>query len=280
MSKIYLFLVVIIVVIGFNGCAVTKLTPEKIKEIKADCKAKEDKEFLGTFLYASGECLQYVKFNEFKSDEINIYLHGSYRSGGNPLPSYYNNKLEILANSGIPTYVIALPGYNHSTSNRFGRITQTSRSYLAAEYDYIVFVKEVLEAIKKKENAIKLNVIGHSAGATLATNISGLYPKLINKVAVYEGNYDMEFYNFLRGWSAKYPAITIMRNIGSIDKSTKFYVLYGKLSNKKEPQESTRFIDALKSRDINVESKEYPFLGHSTSSEVFHDIVKYLKKKI
>jgi len=252
----------------FSGCA-----SNGIQVTQAECLNKPSV----NNMFVAGECLNYEKFDGHKKGKVIVFLHGSSTSFPNPISYVFDWGQNLKSRTGVTTYILNLPGYAGSSANNWYRMYQTGRSYNAVNPGFVKFTADMLQSIKEREESSELYVVGHSSGATLAATISGYKPGLIQKVMAYEGNYDVDYYRAIRGWSNKYHATDFMTYKDEIDKKTKFLNMYGMKSTKSKPEESLRFTKMLKENGLFVKTIAYPEMGHNMyEDEVFDEVVKFV----
>ena len=217
---------------------------------KSECESKD-----GDFIFNVGECLEYSSVGPTNSEEITVVIHGVWDKGTNTLGRYsvYASNLNFITD--VTTIAVALPGYSNSTTNKFPALDNDKIENLAAKKDYVEFVASLVQNLKDKYGAKKINYIGHSAGAMIGATITGLYPDLIDNIVLAGGRYDIHEVS-----DAK-DLISVVDVIEKID-DTKFLLIYGTEDEISKPKVTKEFYELAKNRDLDVDILEVKGAKH------------------
>ncbi|VAY87546.1 hypothetical protein MNB_ARC-1_458 [hydrothermal vent metagenome] len=219
----------------------TITTEEKVSQI--ECKSKGD-----GYIFAGGECIQYIEAEGDKKDTLNIIVHGAWKEGTDTLARYAVFVETINLNTDITTVAVALPGYSQSSTNNFkGLLNGHNKPTLVGEKKYIVFMNELIKKLKQKYKATTINYIGHSAGAILGATITGYNPKLIQNIVCAGGAYDIH-----KMMKNSKNLISLIDVVDNVDKSTNFLIVYGTKDTISTSKRNKNFYKALKSKGLNV----------------------------
>lgn len=226
------------------------------------------------YLYVEKECLQLAITKTEDSDTLNIILHGTWDRGTNTLGRYAPFAESLNMITDFTTVAIALPGYSNSTTNSFPSLDNDEIKNLAAKREYVEFVAKVIQKLKEKYDVETINFIGHSAGAMIGATITGLYPDLINNIALAGGRYDIHEVS-----DAK-DLISAVDVIDDISKETKILLIYGTEDKISKPEVTKSFYKLAKDKGLLVklvEVKGAPHLDldmHDTSVEAITELLE------
>ncbi len=217
---------------------------------KAQCESKS-----GDFIFNQGECIEYSMANSQSDEEITIIVHGTWDKGTNVLGRYsvFAENLNFITD--VTTIAVALPGYSNSTTNKFPALDNEEIENLAAQKEYVDFVASLVENIKNKFNAKKINYIGHSAGAMIGATITGLYPDLIDNIVLAGGRYD------IHEVSKQKDLISVVDVIDKID-DTKFLLIYGTDDEISKPKVTKEFYELALQKELDVQILEVKGAKH------------------
>ena len=207
------------------------------------------------FIFAGGECIQYVKFKGEVEDKLNIIVHGTWKSGTNTLGRYAPFAETINMNSDITTVAVALPGYSGSSTNKIKDLNHGGNSVYTKEY--IEFMASLINALKEKFHASTVNYIGHSAGASLGVNIVALHPDLLQSVTAAGGRFNLDKFKE----NERTGLITISNYLDSA-KDTKILLVYGTKDTISEPQVTKDFYQLAKKHGLDVKIVEVKGAEH------------------
>lgn len=207
---------------------------------KEQCSIKGE-----NYIFAAGECIQYVSFKGEGTDSLNIIVHGTWKSGTNTLGRYAPFAETINMNTDITTVAVALPGYSGSSTNTIKDLNHGGNSVYTKEY--INFMASLIKALKEKFKATTVNYIGHSAGASLGVNTVALNPNLLQSVTAAGGRFNLDTFKK----SEKTNLVTISDHLNSV-KDTKILLVYGTKDTISEPKVTKDFYELAKSKGINV----------------------------
>ena len=227
------------------------------------------------YIYVQNECLQLSSVETEDSDSLNIIVHGTWDRGTNTLGRYAPFAESLNMITDYTTVAVALPGYSNSTTNTFPSLDNDKIKNLAAKEDYVRFVAEVVKALKQKYKAQTVNFIGHSAGAMIGTTITGLYPDLIDNIALAGGRYD------IHEVSKEKNLISAIDVIDEISKDTNILLIYGTEDKISKPEVTKNFYKLAKDKGLSVkliEVKGAPHLDldmHDTSVEAISELLDY-----
>ena len=204
-----------------------------------ECKAKSNK----GFIFAGGECIQYVEYKGEKEGFLNIIVHGTWKEGTNILGRYKTFAQTLNINTDITTVAVALPGYSKSSTNHFPALSHKGIKNLSSNKEYIEFLGKLIEKLKTKYKAKIVTYIGHSAGAAMGATLTGLRPNLINNIALAGGRYK----------SGKKGTIHIMDFMNKLNKNTRYILIYGTNDKIPKPKATKDFYKIAKKYGLNVE---------------------------
>lgn len=227
------------------------------------------------YIYVQNECLQLAVIETEDSDSLNIILHGTWDIGTNTLGRYAPFAESLNMITDYTTVAVALPGYSNSTTNSFPSLDNDKIKNLAAKEDYVRFVADVIKKLKQKYNAQTINFIGHSAGAMIGATITGLYPDLINNIALVGGRYD------IHEVSKEKDLISVVDVIDKVLKETNILLIYGTEDKISKPEVTKNFYKLAKDKGLSVkliEVKGAPHLDldmHDTSVEAISELLDY-----
>lgn len=217
---------------------------------KEQCSKKGE-----NFIFAGGECIQYVAFKGEGDESLNIIVHGTWKSGTNTLGRYAPFAQTINMNTDITTVAVALPGYSNSSTNTLKDLNHGGNSVYTKEY--INFMASLIEALKQKFHATKVNYIGHSAGASLGVNTVALYPNLLQTITAAGGRFNLDKFKK----SERSGLVTISDHLQSA-KDTKILLVYGTKDTISEPKISKDFYKLAKSKGLDIKIVEVQGAAH------------------
>jgi len=210
---------------------------------KEECMSKNT-----GFIFAGGECIQYYEAQGDVENTLNIIVHGAWKKGTNTLARYTPFAQNIAMSTDITSIAVALPGYSKSSTNNFGAlIGQSGKPSLAADKEYIYFMTDLIIKLKEKYNASTINYIGHSAGAMLGLTITGYKPKLIQNMMSAGGIYDVQ-----KNMEDNEDLMSITNVINTVDKDTKFLLIYGTKDLISKPKYTKDFFTLAIKKGLNV----------------------------
>ncbi len=213
------------------------------KVSKEECLSKS-----ASFIFAGGECIQYYEAQGDVENTLNIIVHGAWKKGTNTLARYTPFAQNIAMSTDITSIAVALPGYSKSSTNKFGAlIGQNGKPSLAADKEYIVFMTDLIIELKEKYKASTINYIGHSAGAMLGLTITGYKPKLIQNMMSAGGVYDVQ-----KNMEDNDDLISITNVIDTVDKDTKFLLIYGTKDTVSKPKLTKDFYTLAIQKGLNI----------------------------
>ncbi len=231
------------------------LTVLSVVELQANVTQEQCSQKGDNFIFAGGECIQYVKFKGEVEDKLNIIVHGTWKSGTNTLGRYAPFAETINMNTDITTVAVALPGYSGSSTNKIKDLNHGSNSVYTKEY--IEFMASLIKALKEKFNATTVNYIGHSAGASLGVNVIALNPDLLQSVTAAGGRFNLDKFKE----NEKVGLVTISDYLDSI-KDTKLLLVYGTKDTISEPQITKDFYKLVQDKGVDVKIVEVKGAEH------------------
>lgn len=160
-----------------------------VLNLNANINEKSCKNQGDDFIYAGGECIQFYEAEGDTEGSINIIVHGTWKKGTNTLARYSSFADNMAMATDITSIAVALPGYSGSSMNKVKDLSHGGDTVYTKKY--IQFTASLLKALKAKYGVEKVNYIGHSAGATLGSNVVALNPNLINTISAAGGRYDL-----------------------------------------------------------------------------------------
>lgn len=210
------------------------------------------------YIFAGGECVQYAKANGEAEGVLNIIVHGTWKEGSDILGRYTPFAESVALRTDVTTIAVALPGYSKSSSNNLKSLANKKAPNQAGKKEYIDFLQALVEGLKRRYDAKKVNYIGHSAGCMMGATLSGTKPALIDNIVCAGGVYDIHKNNP----KAK-NLISAVDVIDKIDKKTKFILVYGTNDDISKPEVTKEFYELAKSKGLDVklvEAKDAPHL--------------------
>ena len=240
---------------------------------KNQCKQKGN-----GYIFAGGECIQYVEFEGDKEGSLNILVHGAWKNGSNTLAHYAPFAETINMNTDITTVAIALPGYSNSSTNNFNGLLskKDGKISVVGNKHYISFMAKLVNELKSKYNASTVNYIGHSAGAIVGATLTGYTPKLIQNIVCVGGGHDI--HKILKNNNKLISLIDLIKNV---DKNTNFLIIYGTNDNISPSKRNKNFHKLLvnhnlKSKLIKVQGAKHMDLDMTdTSIEAISTMLDY-----
>ncbi len=210
----------------------------------------------GQFIFAGGECIQYVEIEGEKKETITIIVHGTWKEHTDTLSRYTPFAETINMATDITTIAIALPGYSHSSTNHLQALSHKGSENLAESKAYLSFLAELITALKKTYRAKTVNYIGHSAGAMMGATLTGMKPSLINRIALAGGRYTTHPSNKTK------DRLSINTYIERVDKKTKYLLIYGTEDKISKPQATKDFYTLAKKHGLDVTLVEVKGAAH------------------
>lgn len=278
MNRFLYIISFLVLAFGLSACAGSQPSKEDFVKWEKDCQTQKEITANNNTVYAAGECIDFHMVEGDKKDSVIVIIHGSHTNGGNPM-SWMPKWGRYISNAtDITTYVLAMPGYGSSTSNRFGKMIWTDRLIPSARLNYIKFTIEILKKLKNKHKAKKLYVFGHSSGADLATAISALAPNLIYKTIAFAGAYDYHFY--FKRWG-NYKPYAEIASVNYADKivNTKILLLAGKKDELSWPIFTKHYEKILLDNNVDVSSFIFEDVKHSLRDVVIWDkVIEYINE--
>ena len=174
----------------------------------------------------------------------------------------------------ITTVAVSLPGYSDSSTNNFQALSHNGTKNLAAQKSYIKFLSDLVSKLKDKYEAKKVNYIGHSAGAMMGSTLVGYTPKLITTLTSAGGDYDIH-----KKEKNSDNLVSLVDYIDSVDKATKFLLVYGTKDKISKPQVTKDFYKAIKDKGFDatlVEVADAPHLDLDMTDTSVEAIVDML----
>lgn len=202
------------------------------------------------FIFAGGECINFISSEGYKEDEITIFFHAAYPIHSNVLNIYSTFVEDLSMETDITTIAVALPGYSGSSTNKFTPIILNKNKDLILKKDFILFVGNLIENLKEKFGAKKINFIGHSSGAMIGALLSGDSPKLVNKYILAGGRYNQIAKNDNEDF------LSVKKVLSNINKNTRVLLLYGTKDKISEPIISKEYYSLSKEKDLNIKIVE------------------------
>ena len=241
----------ILKIVGIISILTISLFGAKVSQ--SQCTQKGD-----GFLFAGGECIQYVEIEGDKEDTLNIVVHGAWKDGTDTLARYSPFAETLNMNTDITTVAVALPGYSKSSTNNFkGLLGGHAEPSLSGEKKYVEFMSQLIKKLKEKYNAKTVNYIGHSAGAILGATVTGYSPNLIQNIVCAGGGYDIHSY-----MKNSKNLISLIDVVDDVSKNTNFLIVYGTKDTTSPPKRNKDFYNALKSKGLNAKLVEVKDAGH------------------
>lgn len=208
------------------------------------------------YIFAGGECIQYVTSEGDTEGFLNIIVHGTWPEGTNTLGRYAPFAETIAMGTDVTTVAVALPGYSGSSTNNFTALAHEGTKNLAAKEEYIRFLGDLVQALKDKYEAETITYIGHSAGAMMGATLTGFEPELITNIALAGGRYDIHEKVKDEG------LVSIVDVLDKVNKETKFLLIYGTADKISEPKVTKDFYNLALKNGLDVKLVEVPNAAH------------------
>lgn len=244
--------------------------------IMADNISKEQCDLKGSgFIFAGGECIAYKAVQGDKEGSLTVVVHGTWKEGTDILARYATFADDLVMLTDITTVAVALPGYSGSSTNHFQALSRDKTRNLAAQKEYIMFLDELIKALKERYKAKTVNYIGHSAGAMMGATLMGIDPRLIQNIALAGGRYD------IHAVSKEKNLISAVDIVDKINKNTNILLIYGTRDEVSKPHVTKDFYALAKKRGLHVrlvEVKDAPHLDldrTQTSMEAIGEMLDY-----
>lgn len=198
------------------------------------------------FIFAGGECIEYRAFEGESTEKIVIIVHGTWDEGTNTLGRYAPFAESLNMNTDLTTIAVALPGYSGSSTNNFTALAHKGVKNLAAKKEYVLFLGDLVEALKDKFQAQEVTYVGHSAGAMMGATLMGLKPELIQNIALAGGRYD------IHKEEKGSDLISLIDVIDNVNKDVKFLFIYGTKDEISKPDVTTSFFKIAQDKGLNA----------------------------
>lgn len=239
---------------------------------QSQCEKKGD-----NFIFAGGECIEYYVSEADKESEINILVHGTWEAGTNTLGRYAPFADNLSMMTEITTIAVALPGYSGSSTNNFEALIHKGTKNLAAQKEYIAFLSDLVQKLKEKYDAIKVNYIGHSAGALMGSTLTGFTPGLITTMTSAGAGYDI--HSQVKNSKG---LISLIDYIDNVDKDTQFLLVYGTKDEISKPEVTKAYYDAMIKKGYKatlVEVENAPHLDLDMNDTTVDAIMEMLEEE-
>ncbi len=226
------------------------------------------------FIFAGGECIAYKAVLGDKEGSLTIIVHGTWPEEANVLARYTTFAEDLNMLTDTTTVAIALTGYSGSSTNNFTALSHDKTKNLAAQKEYIVFLDELIKALKIKYKATTVNYVGHSAGAMMGATLMGLDPELIQNIALTGGRYDIHAVSKEKG------LISAVDVLDKINKKAKLVLIYGTKDEISRPEVTKDFYTLAKKQGLHVklvEVKDAPHLDLDRTQTSMEAISKMLE---
>ena len=208
--------------------------------------AKECSNLGEDFIFAGSECIETRTFEGDDNEHIMILVHGVWDEGSNTLGRYAPFAETMNLNTDLTTIAIALPGYSKSSTNKLLSLASKKKKNQAATKEYVIFLGEVVKALKKKYEAKTVTYVGHSAGARMGATLTAFEPDLIQNIALVGGRYETRLENKGKG------LISFADVIDKVNKQTKYLFVYGTKDSISKPEVTTEFFKIAKDKGLNA----------------------------
>ncbi len=225
-----------------------------------ECKSLGD-----NFIFAGNECIEFNFFEGDTNEHIMVIVHGTWPDGSNTLGRYAPFAETMNMNTDLSTIAVALPGYSGSSTNNFSALAHEGVKNLSSNKEYIVFLGELIKALKDKYEAKTVTYVGHSAGARMGATLTGTNPGLIQNIALAGGSYT------IKNEDKNKELISLSDVIDSVDKNTNFLFIYGTNDKISKPEVTKNFFKiakekGLKATLVKVEGAEHLDLDMTDTS--------------
>ena len=237
------------------------------------CENKDSDEYI----FAGGECIQYYLAEGDEESEITLLVPGTWPEGTNTLGRYAPFADNLSMATDITTIAIALPGYSDSSTNKFQALSHDEKTYLAGQKAYIRFLSDLVQELKNKFEATKVNYVGHSAGAMIGSTLTGFTPGIIDTLTSVGGSYDIH-----KKVKNRDDLISLVDYIDKVDTKTEFLLIYGTADKISEPIVTQDFYKILNKKGFNarlIEVKNAPHLDLDMTDTSVEAIVNMLEKE-
>lgn len=217
------------------------------------------------FIFAGGECIETRSFEGDSNEHIMIIVHGTWDEGTNTLGRYAPFAETMNMNTDLTTIAVALPGYSGSSTNNFEALAHKGVKNLSSNKDYIVFLGELVKALKEKFEATTVTYVGHSAGARMGATLTGLKPGLIQNIALAGGGY------VTKDGDKTKELVSFNDVIDNANKDTQYLFIYGTEDKISKPEVTTGFFKVaqekgLKAKLVKVEGAAHLDLDMTDAS--------------
>lgn len=198
------------------------------------------------FVFAGGECIETRTFEGDSNEHIIILVHGVWDEGSNTLGRYAPFAETMNLNTDLTTIAIALPGYAKSSTNNLLSLASKKKKNQAATKEYVMFLGNVVKALKKKYEAKTVTYVGHSAGARMGATLTGFEPDLIQNIALVGGRYEVRDENKGKGF------ISFNNVIDKTNKNINFLFVYGTEDKISKPEVTQKFFKVAQAKGLKA----------------------------
>lgn len=198
------------------------------------------------FIFAGGECIETRSFEGDSNDHIMIIVHGTWDEGTNTLGRYAPFAETMNLNTDLTTIAVALPGYSGSSTNNFQALAHKGVKNLSSNKGYILFLGELVSALKQKYEASTVTYVGHSAGARMGATLTGLKPGLVQNIALAGGGY------VTKDGDKTKELVSFNDVIDNADKNTKYLFIYGTADKISKPERTISFFKVAQEKGLNA----------------------------
>lgn len=215
-----------------------------------DCISKGNE-----YIFAGGECIQFAEFEGDREGYLTVIVHGTWDAGTNTLGRYAPFAETLSMETDITSIAVALPGYSGSSTNIFTSLAHKGVKNQAARKEYVLFLGDLVESLKKKYNAKIVTLVAHSAGAMMSATLTGLKPKLIQNAILAGGRYDIKK-------EEQGKLISMVDVLDNINKNTNLLFIYGTEDKISKPEVTTEFFKIVKEKGLKSKLIKVEGAGH------------------
>ncbi len=214
------------------------------------------KEQKGHFIFAGDECIEYATIEGERNGILTVIVHGTWKEGTDTLARYTPFAETINMATDTTTVAIALPGYSHSSTNHLQALSHNSKERPFAAKAYILFLDQLIQALKKQYHATTVNYIGHSAGASMGATLTGYHPSLIQNIALAGGRYQAR--KSEKGGNLLFLADYLT----TPNTKTNYLLIYGTKDTVSKPEENKHFYALAKKKGLHIKLVEVKDAAH------------------
>ncbi|MDA7948477.1 MAG: alpha/beta hydrolase [Hyphomicrobiaceae bacterium] len=184
-----------------------------------------------------------------------VMLHGDLSKGG-PATYHVPHMQGLSQNERIVSVAMVRPGYTDGKGGKSEGSNHRRRdSYTKPN---ITATGEAIANLKKRHNAKRVVLIGHSGGAAMAGVIIGMFPDLVDKAILVSCPCN------IRRWRKRWKrSLSPSSFVNKVPATTEVIVVVGKKDRITSRKLSADYAASLKKRNINVKLSVVESAGHN-----------------